>query len=110
MNIKLPEPLQTMLKRYDYIERNEPKNYVKPQDRPGNYLPEGQIQAAAEAVASWDLSDPFAYGRTALHARQGYLDAKKTAEDFHLRTVSRRTARVREVEKMLAQLRSDGAV
>lgn len=86
------EPMHTMLNRYREIEKDYPAKYTKPQ------VTLGRIEATAQAVADWDLSDPFAYGRAALYVRQGYIEPEQTIKDYHMRTVARRAARVKEVE------------
>lgn len=86
------EPMHTMLRRYEEIERSEPLEYRKPE------VSLGKLDAVARAVADWDLSDPFAYGRTYLYAKQGYIEPEEIIKDYHMRTLARRVARVREVE------------
>lgn len=58
----------------------------------------GKIEKAATAMAEWDNSDPFAYGRTALHVKQGYLDPNEVIKEVTQRTAARRVARAREVD------------
>lgn len=58
----------------------------------------GLVAQAAGAMADWDHSDPFSYGRTALHVRQGYLDPKDVIKEMGQRTLARRVAKSREVE------------
>jgi hypothetical protein len=103
-SIQLPEPMHTMQRRYEYIERHEPKQYVKPQ-----YMPAGVVETVARAVADWDLSDPFAYGRTALYARQGYIDVEQTIADYNLRTIARKAAKRREVDLQKIASREEAA-
>lgn len=58
----------------------------------------GRIEKAAIADAEWNNSDPFAYGRTALYVKQGWIDPEKHVEELHKRTLARRVAREREVD------------
>lgn len=58
----------------------------------------GQIEKAARAMAEWDNSDPFAYGRTALHVKQGYIDPNDIMKEVTQRTLARRAARAKEVD------------
>jgi hypothetical protein len=58
----------------------------------------GEIDKAATAMAEWDNSDPFAYNRTALYVRQGFLDPNEVVKEMGQRTIARRVARAREVE------------
>lgn len=65
----------------------------------------GLKEQAAHAMAEWDSSNPFAYGRTYLHAKQGYIDPAEVVKEVTQRTVARRVAKVREVEAMQERLR-----
>ena len=85
-----PEPMTLMHKREKFL-------HLEPEGKPDHTA--GTVDKAARAIADWDLSDPFAYGRTALHVRQGFLDPKEITEDYYKRTVARRVARAREVER-----------
>lgn len=58
----------------------------------------GLASKAVGAMADWDNSDPFAYGRTYLHVKQGYVDPKDIVKDMGKRTLDRRIAKAREVE------------
>lgn len=87
------EPMHIMLKRYDEIERTTSEVYRKPQHSLGT------LDNVARAVADWDFSDPFAYGRTYLYAKQGYIEPADITKDYHLRTVARRAARAKEVDE-----------
>lgn len=95
-----PEPMSLMHKRGKELDKLHRRNDGKPElpyFKPQHSL--GVIEKVARAVADWDLNDPFAYGRTALHAKQGYIDPMKLGEEMHMRTVARRVARAREVER-----------
>lgn len=85
---KHPEPMSIIRKR----EKDLPISHVKPEVTPG------KVETAAAALASWDNSDPFAYGRAALHLRQGYLDPAEVIKEYGMRVIARRAAKVREVE------------
>lgn len=63
----------------------------------------GQIDKAASAMAAWDNSDPFAYGRTALYVKQGYLQSDVVIKEMSQRTMARRIAKAREVDNANAQ-------
>jgi hypothetical protein len=58
----------------------------------------GRIEKAARASAEWNNSDPFAYGRTALHVKQGYLDPEAVEREFRNRTLARQAAKRKEVD------------
>lgn len=90
MKEKHPEPMTLIRKREKQLDAGlfDP---VK-----GQTL--GQIEKAGQAMAAWDNSDPFAYGRTALHVKQGYLRSEEVVKDMHMRTIARRAAKVKEVD------------
>lgn len=90
LNKKHPEPMNFMHKR----QKNVDLGLYDPQR--GATL--GQIEKAASAMAAWENSDPFAYGRTALHVRQGYLRSDEVVKEMTMRTIARRAAKVKEVE------------
>lgn len=89
---KKPEPMTMMRNREREIDLMFPLPYRKPS------VTLGQIDKAATAVAEWENSDPFAYGRTALHVRQGYLDPAVLVKEMTQRTIARRVAKAREVD------------
>lgn len=62
----------------------------------------GAVDKAATAMAEWDNADPFAYNRTALHVKQGYLNSNEVVEEMQKRTIARRAARAMEVERAKA--------
>lgn len=88
-----PEPMNLMHKREKMIDEMFPLPYRKPE------VTLGAIEKAARAAADWDLNDPFAYGRTALHVKQGYLDPLAVVKEMEERTVARKAARRKEAEK-----------
>lgn len=103
LNKKHPEPMTLMHKRV--------KNKEIPGEGEGEvsllrcgrvYCPpevsKGQIEKAARAMAAWDNSDPFAYGRTALHVSQGYLDPGEVVKEMSKRTIARQAAKRKEVD------------
>jgi hypothetical protein len=90
---KTPGTLHLFNKRYTDVVQHLPTKYRKPE------VTRGKIEAAATAAATWDNSDPFAYGRTALHVKQGYLDPEKVVEETHKRTIARRVARERDTKE-----------
>lgn len=59
----------------------------------------GKVDKAARAMADWENSDPFSYGRTALYVRQGYLDPEEVIKETQQRTLARRVAKEREIER-----------
>lgn len=90
MKEKHPEPMSLMHKRQKEVDAglHDP---VK-----GQTL--GQIAKAAAAMAAWDNSNLFAYGRTALHVKQGYLRSEEVVKEMQQRTIARRAAKVKEVD------------
>lgn len=58
----------------------------------------GEIEKAAFAMAAWDSSDPFAYGRTALHVEQGFLNSDEVVKEMSHRTLARQAAKRKEVD------------
>lgn len=88
---KHPEPMSLMHKREKMGEI--PARRVKPE------IPAGVAERAADAMAAWDNSDPFARGRTLLHVKQGYLDAGEVEKEMSLRTIARRAAKAKEVDR-----------
>lgn len=98
-----PEPMSLMHKRV--------KDHSVPDDAAANislyrcgkvYCPpevsKGQIAQAAQAMAAWDNSNPFAYGRTVLHVTRGYLRSDEIVKEAWQRAMQRRAARVKEVD------------
>lgn len=98
-----PEPMQMMHKR------------IKDGEIPGDVIAElnmircgrvycppevtaGVVESGARAMADWDNSDPFAYGRTALYIRQGYVWSAGIVKEMTQRTMARKAARRKEVE------------
>lgn len=92
-----PEPMNLLHKREKMIDEMFPLPYRKPE------VTLGQIEKAARAMADWDLSDPFSYGRTALHVRQGYLEPAEIIKEMSERTLARRAARRKEVDKEMGR-------
>lgn len=86
---KHPEPMSLMHKREKDLP---PLPYRKPE------VTQGAAEKAAGAMADWDNSDPFSYGRTMLYVKQGYIDPRDTIKDMSKRTLERRLAKVREIE------------
>lgn len=95
LNKKHPEPMTLFHKREKQGEI--PAFRVRPE------VTKGAAHKAAEAMAAWDNSDPFAYGRTYLHTKQGFLNSKVVVEEMHNRTVARRVAKAREVDRAKTQ-------
>lgn len=87
-----PEPMTLMHKREKNGEIVE--NRIK-----GN-IPPGPIAKAARAMADWDNSDPFSYGRTALHVSQGYIAPDDIVAEMTHRTIARQAAKRREVDNV----------
>lgn len=92
LNKKHPEPMSLFRKR----ERDG--------EIPAIMLPKpdvtlGKLEKAARSSAEWNNSDPFAYGRTYLHVKQGYLRADEVIKEMTERTTARRVAKAREVER-----------
>lgn len=86
------QPMALMRKRERMIDTEYPLPYRKP------LVTLGTTERVAKAIADWDKSDPFAYGRAALYIRQGYIDPKEVEKEVHLRTKARRDAKIKEVE------------
>lgn len=95
LNRKHPEPMSLFHKREQMGEI--PPRHRKPE------ITRGEAERAAEAMAAWDNSDPFAYGRTFLHTKQGYINSREVVEEMHKRTVARRVAKAREVDNAKQQ-------
>jgi len=91
LNHKHPEPMALFHKREQSGE--VPAVALK---KPEVTL--GQIDKAATAMAAWDNSDPFSYGRTALYVKQGYLNVADVVKEMGQRTIARRAAKSREVD------------
>lgn len=87
---KHPEPMTLMHKR-------EKNNDIIPAALKGTAT-RGQIEQAARAMAAWDNSDPFAYGRTALHVSQGFERSEEIVKEMGQRTLARQAAKRKEVE------------
>lgn len=96
LNKKHPEPMSLFHKREKMgeIPKGDFFIYRKPE------IPAGVAERAADAMAAWDNSDPFARGRTLLHVKQGYLIPSEVEKEMSLRTIARKAAKVREVEAM----------
>lgn len=58
----------------------------------------GRIEKAARASAVWNNSDPFDYGRTALHVRKGWIDPESAEKEFRQRSLARAAAKRKEVD------------
>jgi hypothetical protein len=96
LNRKRPEPMTLLHKRLQEVDLGlftGKKNNVTL----------GMQDKAASAMAAWDNSDPFAYGRTVLHLRQGYVEATDIIKEMGQRTLARRAARIKEVEDAKAK-------
>lgn len=91
LNKKHPEPMTLFHKR-------EKAGEIPAKTLPKPEVTLGQIDKAATAMAEWENSDPFAYSRTALHVKQGYLRADEVIKEMTQRTIARRVAKAREVE------------
>jgi hypothetical protein len=89
LNRKHPEPMSIFHKREKNGEAGD-RAYPK------GAATLGQIDRAAAAMAAWDNSDPFAYGRTALHVKQGYLHPEEVVSEMSKRTIARAAARAKE--------------
>lgn len=94
LNHKHPEPMTLLNKRAFMLglHNDEYPPYRKPE------VTLGMIDKAATAQAQWDNSDPFAYGRTALWVKQGYAEPNEVIKDTLPRILSRRAARIKEIE------------
>lgn len=88
---KRPEPMSLFHKREKQGMIPDPK---LPLPQHGM----GVVDRAAKAMADWDNSDPFAYNRTALYVRQGYLRPDEIIKEMGMRTLARRAARIKEVD------------
>lgn len=100
---KHPEPMSLMHKRVKNKEVPSEADAEISLTRCGRvYCPpevtRGKVEAAARAMADWDSSDPFAYGRTALHVAQGFVDPREIVAEMSKRTLARRAARRAEVD------------
>lgn len=91
LNAKHPEPMSIFHKREKSGEI--PSERLKKPD-----VTAGQAAKAGEAMAAWDNSDPFAYGRTVLYVKQGYLRSDEVVKEMSQRTLARRVAKSREVD------------
>lgn len=87
-----PEPMTLMHRR-----EKDGELPVRKLPKPLHTL--GTIDKAATAMAAWENSDPFSYNRTALYVKQGYIDPKEVIEEMSKRTIARRVAREREVDR-----------
>jgi len=88
---KAQAPTAALMKgREKEVDTMYPRPYRKPEVSPG------RVEQAAQAVAAWDNSDPFAYGRTALYARQGYIDVEETVSSMNKRALARKVAKERQ--------------
>lgn len=102
-NRKHPEPMTLMKRRFESGEVPSEADAKISMSRCGRQFckPEvtpGAAEKAAQAMAEWDNSDPFAYGRTLLHVKQGFVSANTFVEEMQKRTIARRAARIREIE------------
>jgi hypothetical protein len=86
---KHPEPLGTMMHRYQEIENEYPPTYLNPNRHEGK----GVLERAAHADAEWNNSDPFAYGRAFLNLQKGHLIPKEHEKEMAQRTLARQAAR-----------------
>lgn len=104
LNRKHPEPMTLMHKREKELDK-----YFSYKDAAGHIIenlyarrkPEitfGLAEKAAKAMADWDNSDPFAYGRTFLHVKQDYVNGIDIVKEMSQRTTARRAAKAREVD------------
>lgn len=96
-----PEPMGLMRKREKEIPsdlaaelsvRRCGKVYCPPE------VTAGVIEQTAKVVAAWDNSDPFAYGRTALHVRRGLIISRDLVKEMSQRTLARQAAKRKEVD------------
>lgn len=87
-----PEPMSLIHKRQKQLDQG----IFDPQREVTN----GAAEKVATAVAAWDLSDPFAFGRAFLHAKKGIIDPEEIAKEMHLRVVARKAANSRELNAM----------
>lgn len=90
-NRKHPEPMSLFHKR-------EKQGEIPPERLPKPEYGMGTVETAARAVADWENSDPFAFKRTMLHVRQGYLDPKELVKEYTQRTLARRAAKIKEAD------------
>lgn len=100
-NKKHPEPMSLFRKREKELDRQfssvvNGERVELPRIKPE--VSKGDVEKAADAAASWDLNDPFAYGRTALHVKQGYLRSDEVVKEFSMRTIARKAAKVKEID------------
>lgn len=96
LNRKHPEPMSLFHKR-------EKQGAIPEIPLPKGLATLGEIAKAADAMAAWENSDPFAYRRTALHVHQGYLNSREVVEEMTQRTLARRAARAKEVDRALGK-------
>lgn len=89
---KHPEPMSLMHKR-------EKQGEVPLAALPRPEVTLGKLEKVGRAVAAWDKSDPFAYGRAYLHAKQGFIHPEDTIKEMDQRTLARKIAKAREVER-----------
>lgn len=97
LNKAHPEPMSLIHKRQKNVDAGifDPSH---PKNRPSL----GMTDKAATAMAEWDNSDPFAYGRMALHVKQGLVDPAEIIKEMSQRTTARRVARAREIDRAKA--------
>lgn len=98
LNAKHPEPMSLMHKR---VKQGEVPSDKMWELHPHYHKPEvtlGKKEKVATAVAAWDNSDPFAYGRAYLHVTQGYIAPEDTIKEAVQATIVRRRAKIKEVE------------
>ncbi len=98
LNKKHPEPMSIM-------HRRETAGEIPKFALPKPEVTLGMQEKAAIAMAAWDNSDPFSYGRTVLYVRQGYLDPKEVIKEMEQRTLARRVAKAREVDNETSKSR-----
>lgn len=91
LDAKHPEPMSIFRKRERLPELNGGE-YHKPE------VTLGMKDKVASAVAAWNNSDPFAYGRAYLHVSQGYIHPEDTIKEMSQRTLARRAAKIKEVD------------
>lgn len=97
LNLKHPEPMSLMHKR-------EKQGEVPPIALPRPEVTLGKLEKVALSVAAWDKSNPFAYGRAYLHAKQGFIQPEETIKEMDQRTLARKVAKAREVEREKSNL------
>lgn len=90
LNFAHPEPMS-------YLHKRERELPLRPLPRPTEFGI-GKVFQAATAQAEWDNSDPFAFKRTVLHIRQGFVSPEDIIKEATRRTNARRVAKAKEVD------------